>query len=318
MDLIKNMDPQLKRVFENRPKGSEESDMQATRNRMHEVFRNMGDLVPKNDNVKEWDEWLPGLGEAPSLRVKVYRPEGEEEQILPALVFIHAGGFYIGMPEMSDALCRNLAEFAECMIFSVDYRLAPEDPYPAALDDCYAVLRWVHEESHTLQVDPKRIALCGVSAGGCLAAGVSLLARDQGTFSPAFQMLLYPVLDHRHITESSRAVEDERTWNTKGSLLSWKAYLGSVEGEVPVYASPGTAQNLSGLPRTYIAACELDLLRDEAVDFARRLYEQDVATELHVLPGTFHAFDAIVPNARISRRFHGELIQVLKGVFENE
>lgn len=318
MDLIKNMDPQLKRVFENRPKGSEESDMQATRNRMHEVFRGMGDLIPKSDSVKEWDEWIPGLGEAPSLRVKIYQPDVEGKPSLPGLVFIHAGGFYIGMPEMSDALCRNLAEFAECKIFSVDYRLAPEHPYPAAMEDCYAALQWVYKNSGILQVDPKRIGLCGVSAGGCLAAGVSLLARDQGAFAPAFQMLLYPALDHRHNTKSSQAVEDERTWNTKASLRSWKAYLGPLEGEVPIYASPGTARDLSGLPRTYIAACALDLLRDEAVDFARRLYEQDVATELHVLPGTFHAFDAIVPNARISRRFHGELIQVLKGVFENE
>ncbi|QSX07880.1 alpha/beta hydrolase [Alkalibacter rhizosphaerae] len=317
MDMLKNMDPQLKRVFENMAKGPEEMDLLASRNRMHEVFQGMGDLAPKNENVREWEEKIPGLGEAPKVRVKVYEPEEAEEDLLPALLFLHAGGFFLGMPEMSDELCRNLAEFVECKVVSVDYRLAPEHPYPAAVEDSYAALEWIFQNSSSLDVDPERIAICGVSAGGCLAAGVALMARDKGTIDPCLQMLLYPVLDHRHVTASSRAIDDSRTWTTGKSKMAWEAYLGDLNGDVPAYASPATSEDLKGLPRTYIAACELDILRDEAVEYARRLYEAEVATELHVLPGTFHAFDAIVPKADISIRFEGEIIHVLQEVFEN-
>jgi acetyl esterase/lipase len=311
------MDPQLRRVFDHMKASTAEEDMQAARNRMHEVFRGMGDMVPKNENVEERDQWIPGWEEAPDVRVKIYEPKDPQEAVLPAVLFLHAGGFYLGMPEMSDELCRNLVEFAECRVISVDYRLAPEHPYPAAVEDAYGALAWIVENSGSLNVDPERIALCGVSAGGCLAAGVALMARDKGAFLPCFQMLLYPVLDHRALTKSATAINDERIWNARKSKRAWEAYLGPWEGEIPAYASPAMATDLSGLPQTYIAPCELDMLRDEAVEFAARLYEAEVATELHVIPGTFHAFDAMVPNADISVRFQGEIIQVLREVFEH-
>lgn len=318
MDILKNMDPQLKRVFANMPKDPREEDLLATRNRMHEVFQGIRGMYPKNDNVREWEEKIPGMGEAPKVRVKIYEPETPQGTFLPAVLFLHAGGFFLGMPEMSDEACRNLVEFAECKVISVDYRLAPEHPYPAAVEDSYAALKWIFENSAVLDVDPKRVAVCGVSAGGCLAAAVCLMARDKKAFEPCFQMLFYPALDHRHVTQSANAIDDIRTWSTRKSKMAWEAYLGPEREEIPAYASPATAENLSGLPRTYIAACELDILRDEALEYASRLYQAEVATEFHVFPGTFHAFDAIVPNADVSVRFQGEIIHVLKRVFEDE
>ncbi|MBF7097444.1 alpha/beta hydrolase [Alkalibacter mobilis] len=318
MDILNNIDPQLKRVFENSTKTDVKADLVDIRNKMHEVLKGLEGIFPKNEAVREEEKFVPGFNGNPIVRVKVYSPT-EIEEDTPAVMFIHSGGFFLGMPEMSDELCRNLVEFAECTVVSVDYRLAPENPYPAAFDDCYSVLEWMYSNSGELNIDKDRIAVCGVSAGGALAAAVCLMARGSEEINPCFQVLMYPVLDHRHITKSSNEISDTRTWSTQMSKKAWNAYLKNVDkNNVPQYASPAMAKDLAGLPRTYIAACELDILRDEAIEYAMRLYQANVATELHVLPGTFHAFDAMAPKSDIAIRFDSEVINVFKDVFYNK
>jgi acetyl esterase/lipase len=164
-----------------------------------------------------------------------------------------------------------------------------------------------------LGVNPEKIAVGGTSAGGCLAVGMALMARDRQGPRLAFQLLLYPCLDNRHNTPSSHAVTDGRTWNRQTSLRAWQAYLGDdPEGPPSSYAAPLRSPDLSGLPSTYILAAELDLLRDENIAYATRLMQAGVTTELHVLPGTFHGFDGSVPDAAVSRRARAEYTAALK------
>ena len=172
------------------------------------------------------------------------------------------------------------------------------------MDDAHAVLAYAFDESRTLGIDPSRIALGGASSGGGLAAGLALLSRDRGDYRACFQWLIYPMLDDRGITSSSRSVVDPRVWNERSNRLAWQAYLSGLEGrDVPPYAAPARAQNLAGLPPCFIATGDLDLFVDENIDYARRLLQAQVPTELHVYPGAIHGFDLFAPGSAVSRRF---------------
>ena len=176
------------------------------------------------------------------------------------------------------------------VVISANYRLAPEYPYPTPLEDCYAGAVWIVDHAEELGVDPERIAVHGHSAGASLAAGVCLLARDRGTPRIAFQYLGYPALDDRLQTPSMLRFIDTPMWDRPNAELSWAHYLGEAAGtiDVPIYAAPGRAEDLSGLPPACVTAMQFDPLRDEDVDYARNLVSADVPTELHLYPGTFH------------------------------
>jgi acetyl esterase/lipase len=197
------------------------------------------------------------------------------------------------------------------LLASVDYRLAPEHPYPAGLDDCMTALNWLHREAPELGVDPGRIGVFGQSAGGGLAAAVALRARDERGPALCFQFLGIPELDDRLETPSMRRFVDTPMWNRPNAELSWKYYLGSLVGETPYYAAPARALDLSGLPSAYVSAMEFDPLRDEAIDYGSRLLQSGVSVELHVFPGTFHGSSAI-PGTAVSRRLHDESLQALR------
>jgi acetyl esterase/lipase len=316
MDILKNMDLELKDVFAETPSVDSTLDLTEIRETLNRLFKFTGAGILRNDRVVTEERWIPGSAGSPDVRVKVYHPAGRRAGPLPAILYIHAGGFFAGSPDIADPTCEHYVDAIGCTVVSVDHRLAPENPYPAAPEDCYAALSWMYDSAGKLGIDRDRIALCGASSGGCLAAAVALMARDRKKAKVAFQALIYPALDHRHITPSSRAVSDPRVWNRALALKAWKAYLGSEHKHgVPPYASPAMADDLSGLPSAYIAACELDLLRDEAVEYAKKLYDGGVSTELHVFPGTFHSFDACFPNTEMSVRFSEEIIGALKRAF---
>jgi acetyl esterase/lipase len=234
----------------------------------------------------------------------------------PGILWIHGGGFTMGSVDVDEPLCRRLAAAVDAVVLSVEYRLAPEWTFPAALDDVYAALAWMHANAEKLGVDAGRIAIVGQSAGGALAAGATLLARDRGEIAVAYQVLLYPCLDDRLTTRSSREILDPRTWNRSLAAGSWKAYLGNVDGEsVSPYAAPSRATDLSRLPPTYVMVGAIDMLRDENVEYASRLMQSNVPVELHVYPGAFHGFDLLAPDATVSRRatdeWHGALRRAL-------
>jgi acetyl esterase/lipase len=229
-----------------------------------------------------------------------------------ALLFLHGGGFVLG--DVEDlAGPAEIAEHAGVVVVSVGYRLAPEHPYPAALDDSYAGLCWTHARAAELGADSERIAVGGISAGAGLAAALALLSRDRGGPAIAFQMLDIPVLDDRLATPSMQAFTDTPLWNRENARRSWAAYLGpGHRGEPPAYAAPARATDLRGLPPAYVVTCEFDPLRDEGIAYASRLMQAGVPTELHSYPGTFHGSGSVGAGTAISDRMTADRLQALR------
>ncbi|WP_261566751.1 alpha/beta hydrolase [Frankia gtarii] len=246
------------------------------------------------------------------LRVPVrrYAPRGQSTP-LPAVLYIHGGAWSIGSIDMLHPWVGRLASDLGAVVLSVGYRLAPEHPFPAALEDCLAVLRWVTAQSAVLGVDPGRVALTGVSAGGTLAAGVCLWVRDHGGPEVTLLHLVTPSLDDRDDSGSRR-----RDWGPTGlspRLVqeAWDSYLRAVTGEIPAEAVPARATSLAGLPPTFIAVGELDAVRDETLSFAFRLIGDGVPVELHHFPGVAHGLAGQVrPSLR--RRIDGAVLAGLR------
>ena len=211
---------------------------------------------------------------------------------LPVLFWMHGGGMVIGNRYMDDARLAEWCRSLSCVCISVEYRLAPEAPYPAAIDDCDEGLRYVIDHAADLRIDPRRIGVGGRSAGGGLAAALALRWRDRGDDRVAFQYLEYPMLDDRMNTPSSK-LDGLPLWSRESNAFGWRAYLGDRCGtdHVPPDAAPARAAELAGLPTTFITVGTADCLRDEAIDFAARLCRADVLTELHVYAGAVHGFD---------------------------
>jgi acetyl esterase/lipase len=190
------------------------------------------------------------------------------------------------------------------VVVSVDYRLAPESPAPSLVDDCYAGLSWLADNAADLGVDPGRIAIGGASAGGGLAAGTALLARDNDGPGLVGQLLVFPMVDHRNDTASSHTITDPRVWNRRANALAWEAYLG--ETEPTAYSSPATAADLGGLPPAYINVGQFDLFLDEDIAYARALLAAGVPTELRVYAGAFHGSNNFLPDHPTSIRWRAD------------
>lgn len=268
---------------------------------------------PAPGDLEIGDELVPGLPGAPPVRVRVYRPRRLVAPA-PALVWLHGGGFFLGSPEMDEDQCIAFARELPATVVSVDYRLAPGHPYPAALDDAYAALLWTADRARRRGVDPTRIAVGGASAGGGLAAGLVLRAHDAGQVRPVFQLLVYPMLDDRTTTRTDLDTRGLRLWTPRSNRFGWTAYLGRPPGGdgVPDHAAPGRRDDLGGLPPAWIGIGDHDLFRDEALRYARRLTDAGVRCELVVVPGAFHAFDVAFRNAGVSREFRRAQVRALR------
>ena len=252
-----------------------------------------------------------------TLNLKSFRPlTGSTEK--PALLWIHGGGYVIGSAGDTDQTLAQIALETDCTVFSVDYRLAPEHAYPAALDDCFDCLLWLQKHANQLKIDPARIAIGGASAGAGLTAALALRARDEGTQQVLFQLLIYPMLDHRHRTPSSRAIQDPNLWNEQTNRLAWALYLGALtdHDEIPLYASASLAADLTNLPPAFVCVGDLDIFLDEDIDYAQRLLQAGVPTELHVYPGAIHCFDMLAPDAAISQRLRTDVNNALQKAFD--
>ncbi len=312
IDIASRLDDEHRPVFEAMPPTLRDwSDIPATRER----FGEMRALLPRPElpgNVAIEDRAAPGPEGSPDVLVRLYRPEGLTRPAA-ALYWIHGGGMVLGDIAMNDPYCANIASELNALVASVEYRLAPEHPFPAPLEDCYAGLAWLWREREALGLDADRIAIGGASAGGGLAAGVALAARDRGEIALCFQLLVYPMLDDRNVTRSSHAITDGRTWNREANLAGWNAYLagnGGGEGVSP-YAAPARAMDLAGLPPAYINVGDLDLFVDEDVAYARALADAGVPAELHVYPGAYHGSNSSVPTSTLSRRWAADELTAL-------
>jgi acetyl esterase/lipase len=317
MALTRRLDPELAAPLETwltvTNGGINLHDIPATRRMMDELAAAQMAKAPPIEGVSTEDRQVPGPAGAPEVFVRLYQPT-DRPDTLPALLWIHGGGYVLGSVERDDVLAKHLARVGQCVVASVEYRLAPEHPFPAPVEDCYAALKWLSAQSAALGVQKSRIAIGGASAGGGLAAGLALLARDRAEVEVAFQLLIYPMIDDRNIAPASETVPDTLVWTRENNRMGWRAYLGREPGgaDVSPYAAAARATDLRGLPPAYIPVGDLDLFVDENITYAQRLLAAGVPTELHVYPGAFHGFNGFVPSAEISRRFNADRDQALK------
>jgi acetyl esterase/lipase len=251
--------------------------------------------------VEVTDRLIPGPPGAPDLTVSVMRPRGTSG-LLPGVYYTHGGGMFmgnraLGADQLSAWVC-SLGVVAVC----VEYRLAPEHPDPAPVEDCYAGLVWTADNATTIGIDAERLVIVGESAGGGLAAGTALVARDRGGPALTGQMLIYPMIDDRNDTFSSAQFDGVGLWDKTSNNTGWTALLGERRGTdtVSPYAAPARAADLSKLPSAFIDVSSTETFRDEAITYASRLWAAGIQAELHVWPGGFHGFDLIAPQARLS------------------
>ncbi|WP_028925002.1 alpha/beta hydrolase [Pseudonocardia acaciae] len=260
------------------------------------------DEVIGNRPVAFEDRVVPGPAGAPDLTLAILRPKGGVTT--PAAVYnIHGGGMCMGNRFWSiDSFVDLVARYG-IVAAAVEYRLAPEHPHPAPLEDCYAGLSWVAAHAGELGVEPGRIVVMGRSAGGGLAAGVSLLARDRGGPAIAGQGLYCPMIDDRNESVSSHQYDTVGWWNRNSNHWGWRFLLGEEAGgpHVSPYAAPARATDLSGLPPAYIDAGACEVFRDEAVDYATRIWATGGQAELHIWGGAFHGFTEQAPDVTVSR-----------------
>jgi acetyl esterase/lipase len=253
------------------------------------------------------------LADGHSPRVRIHRPR-HRQRPSGALLWIHGGGMVMGTPEQDDPWLSALAAEVGILVASVDYRLAPEHPYPCAIDDCMAALRWLHSAADELDVDPERVAVGGASAGGGLAAAVALRARDEGGPPVCFQMLNYPMLDDRTVLRADHGGTGAVLWTPESNRFGWTAYLGAspVEHDDRAHAAPARATDLVGLPPAWIGVGQLDLFHAEDVDYARRLTAAGVACELVDEPGMYHGADQLVPKATRMQAYRRSMVDALR------
>lgn len=235
--------------------------------------------------------------------VRVYRPEGAGPRA--AVLWIHGGGFVIGSARQDDPRCFRYATDLGVVVVSVDYRLAPEHAFPAALDDCLAAWHWLQDSASELGVDPTRTAIAGESAGGGLAATVVQRIHDGGGVQPAAQLLLCPMLDDRTAARSELDPIGHRVWNNRANRTGWSAYLGQPPGAptTPEYAVAARRSELAGLPPAWIGVGDIDLFCEEDRDYAERLTAAGVPCDFELVPMGPHGFQSIVPTAPVSRAF---------------
>lgn len=287
-------------------------DIPAARLRMKAFADAMRKNVPDIEGVSMEIRKVPGAKNDPEVEIRIYQPENRPE-VLPALFWIHGGGYVMGSAEQDELSSKNLAKYLNCVVVAVEYRRAPETPYPGPLDDCYAALKWLYQNCSKLGVDHSRIAIGGASAGGGLAAGLALMVRDRGEIDLIYQLLIFPMIDNKNVLLPSQENPDTFIWSRGNNLIGWRSYLGKEPGgdDVSPYAAAYRATDLSNLPPAYIMVGGLDLFLDENIVYGQRLMKAGVPTELHVYPGAYHGFFAYSPAAEVSKRFNEDLIRVM-------
>ena len=284
-------------------------DIKERRNVINSLVRMMTAELPPIDNIVIEDRNIAAPDALLELVVRIYKPTGVSGG-LPGIFFIHGGGMIMGSIETENHKAAMLCETIQSIVVSVEYRLAPENPHPAQVQDCYEALVWMSKNAAELGFDADRLAIVGGSAGGGLAIATALMARDQEFPKLSFQMANYPMIDDRNETPSSKEITDVGIWDRKANIEAWDWYLGGKNADE--YAAPARAKDLSGLPPTFIDVGELDLFRDEDIEFAKRLLQAGVTTELHVYPGAYHASESFAPEAELSKQIWTKRIEALK------
>lgn len=294
---------------------SDPSKVRSMFQEMQQMLVDQGVERPTDSRIEEVERLIPGPKGAPDVPIRIYRPK-DVTGPMPVFINFHGGGFMLGDLELDHPRSLVMAAKTNAIGIMVDYRLAPEHPFPAAVEDCYASLEWVASHAKALNIDVNKIVIGGGSAGGTLAAAVSLMARDRNGPNILLQMLLYPALDERGQTESMKKGTGLYICDNQSVREVWKHYLSGqcldehgssghcLEGgdledaltQAPAYAAPARVKDMSNLPPVYMMTCEHDALRDEAIMYAMRLMNAGVPVELHHYAGTVHGFDFLTPS----------------------
>ncbi|MEI8199495.1 MAG: alpha/beta hydrolase [Eubacteriales bacterium] len=264
------------------------------------------------EGVKAVKKRIPGYQNG-MIRLTIFEPKNIENNA-PCLVYFHGGAFALKAAPYHKKLACKYALKTPCKVVFVDYRLAPRYAFPVGVEDCYAAFEWVCKNAEDLGIDRSRIAVGGDSAGGALAAAVSLMARDRKAPAIFFQMLIYPVTDARQITGSIKNYIDTPLWNSRLNEKMWRQYLKEGIRINREYASPMEAASLGNLPESYVEVAEFDCLRDEGINFAEALQAEGTPVELHKITGAIHGFD-IAEKSEIVQQMAAGRIQALKRVF---
>ena len=256
---------------------------------------------------------IPRQEDPKKVRLRIYRRE-TQVSLAPVMIWLHGGGYIIGKPEQDDSACIQYVHELGIVVVSVDYRCAPEHPFPSALEDSYTALKWVHAHGGSLGMDASRIAIGGASAGGGLAAALVQYAKNRDEIQPLFQLLVYPMLDDRTCMRQDLAGRAFLAWSPESNRFGWEAYLGIKCGAavVPPYSVPARAEDLSGLPPAWIGVGTLDLFQDEAVAYGKRLTDSSVPCEIILVPGAFHGFDLAGLGAQVVHDFRQSQIEALR------
>lgn len=269
---------------------------------------------PIADDMDVVDQMIDGPDGDP-LRVRIYKLKSETNT-LPVLLWIHGGGYVMCVPEGDDGLCQRFVKEAGCVVVSVDYRLAPEHPYPAPLEDCYSALKWIAENSDALNIDVNRIGIAGSSAGGGITAALALLAKDRQGPQIIFQMPLYPMINDLNDSFSNKEIKGNYVWNHSLNEYGWSMYLGNLKGSehIPYSAAPAraTVEDLQGLPYTYTCVGQLDPFRDETLQYVTKLAQAGVDVDFHLHAGAYHGFESLNPHADIANKTIKEYINASK------
>lgn len=301
------------------PGGVDLDDIPAARQTQNSLSEARIAEAPDIEGVVTSDHYVPGPDGGPEVMMRIYQPE-EGPDTLPALLWIHGGGYVLGTVQMDDIMAKNMVLAVNCVVASVEYRLAPEHPFPAPLDDCYSALKWLTHSADRIGINTARIAIGGASAGGGLAAGLSLLARDRAEVDICYQLLIYPMIDDTNVEPAGSDESDAPpVWTWAENLVGWRSYLAQTPGSegISPYAAATRAEDVSGLPPTYIGVGTTDLFRDENIAFAQRLMQAGVQTELHVYADGFHGFDRFAAESIVAKRFIAEQRRLLSSALHS-
>jgi acetyl esterase/lipase len=287
-------------------------DVDSRRPLLETIMAETAALQPMPTDVKTTD-FKATMDDGAQVLLRWYVKDGDPAE--SAVVYLHGGGMISGSVEIYDGPVSRYVSSSGVSILAVDYRLAPEHPNPVPVEDCYAGLRWLADHASELGIDPARIAVMGDSAGGGLAAGVALLARDRGGPSLVHQILIYPMLDDRN-TIPDPEIAPLAVWSYDDNITGWGALLGDAIGgaDVSAYAAPARATDLSGLPACYIEVGQLDIFRDEDLAYAERLGRSGVTVEFHLRPGVPHEFETFAHAADIALRSVADRVRVLRAI----
>ena len=303
------IDPQVAPLLAQFPFGSMSADNLASIRDMPREAPELSDKVRRTNHA---------LDETHGTYVRVHEPVAPASAPRACIVSIHGGGYILGRCEGDDPAMDRWCQAYDVVGVSIEYRLAPETPYPGPLEDCYAGLKWAFEHADELGIDRHRIGIQGVSAGGGLCAALALLTRDRGEYDLAFQLLDCPMLDDRQTTPSSQA-DGLGVWSRESNTFGWQSYLGALYGteDIPYTAAPARAEDLSGLPPAYICIGGADGFRDEDISYALRLYAAGVPCELHVYPGAPHGVEMFL-STDIAQRYRRDRDEFLRRMTQRQ